>query len=63
MNCSEDTVTFHNFVEIKRSFEFLASLDAEFDMIRVQVLGKETLPSLNEIFSIVRAGESDKWSC
>ena len=32
----------------------------EFDVVRVQILGKEDLPSLNEVISIVRAKEGRK---
>ena len=45
------------FVERERIYEFLAGLNAEFDQVRVQVLGKEDVPSLSEVFSIIRAEE------
>ncbi|XP_011015916.1 PREDICTED: uncharacterized protein LOC105119472 [Populus euphratica] len=32
-------------------------LNIEFDQMRVQILGKESLPSLNEVFSVIRAEE------
>jgi hypothetical protein len=57
MQCSDDAVILKNYVERERIFEFLARLNIEFDQIRVQILGKESLPSLNEIFSVIRAEE------
>ncbi|KAK4437689.1 hypothetical protein Salat_0102900 [Sesamum alatum] len=58
MKCSDDAVMLKNFVEKDRIFEFIAGLNAEFDQIRIQLLGRETLPSLSETFSIIRAEES-----
>ena len=57
MKCSEDAVTFKQYVERERVFEFLAGLNVEFDQVRVQVLGKDTLPSVNEVVSLIRAEE------
>ncbi|KAL5986601.1 hypothetical protein ACLOJK_014934 [Asimina triloba] len=39
-------------------FEFLAVLIIDFDQVRVQVLGKEVLSSLEGVFSIIPAEES-----
>ncbi len=50
MKCGEDAVMLQKFVEGERIFEFLASLNLDFDQIRVQVLGKEVLPSLEGVF-------------
>ncbi|TXG49302.1 hypothetical protein EZV62_025177 [Acer yangbiense] len=55
MKCGDNIATLREYVERERIFEFLAGLNAEFDQVRVQVLGKEPLPSLNEVFSIIRA--------
>ena len=38
-------------------YDFLAGLNVELDQVRVQILGKEPLPSLNEAFAIVRGEE------
>ncbi|KAG6735946.1 hypothetical protein POTOM_061371 [Populus tomentosa] len=57
MQCSDDAMILKNYVKRERIFEFLAGLNIEFDQIRVQILGKETLPSLNEVFSVIRAEE------
>ena len=61
MKCVDDTQTFLNFIESSKIFEFLAGLNAEFDPMRVQILGKERLPSLNEVFSIVRVRKVEEW--
>ncbi|KAK8369509.1 hypothetical protein V6Z12_A01G116000 [Gossypium hirsutum] len=57
MKCSEDAALLKRFVEKDRIYDFLAELNVEFDAVRVQVLGKEELPSLNETIAIVRAEE------
>jgi len=57
MQCSDDAVILKNYVERERIFEFLAGLNIEFDRMRVQILGKESLPSLNKVFSVIRAEE------
>jgi len=57
MQCSDDAAILKNYVERERIFEFLAGLNIEFDQMRVQILGKESLPSLNEVFSAIRAEE------
>ena len=43
------------FVEREMIFEFLIGLNVEFDQVRVSVLGKESSPILNEVFSIIWA--------
>lgn len=57
MKCSEDAALHKRFVDKERIYDFLAGLNLEFDAIRVQILGKEDLPSLNEVISLIRAKE------
>lgn len=57
MKCSEDAAMLRKFIEREQIFEFLADLNVEFDEVRVQVLGKEDLSSINEVFSIIGAEE------
>ncbi|XP_022731494.1 uncharacterized protein LOC111286004 [Durio zibethinus] len=57
MKCSEDATTLKKFIEKDRVYDFLAGLNVEFDQVRVQILGKQDLPSLNEVISMVRAEE------
>ena len=47
MKCSEDTTILKRFMEKGRTYTFLTGLNAEFVAVRVQVLRKEVLPSLN----------------
>ncbi|KAL0410896.1 UNVERIFIED_CONTAM: hypothetical protein Slati_3679300 [Sesamum latifolium] len=42
MKCTNDAVMLKNFVEKDRIFEFIADLNAEFDQIHIQLLGRET---------------------
>ncbi|KAK2981315.1 hypothetical protein RJ640_007016 [Escallonia rubra] len=58
MKCSDDAAVLKNFIEKDRTYDFLAGLNIEFDQVRIQILGKEELPSLNETISIINAEES-----
>ncbi|KAL5549794.1 hypothetical protein UlMin_005025 [Ulmus minor] len=58
MKCSSDVAALKKFIEKDRVYDFLAGLNTEFDQVRVQILGKEELPTLNETISIVRTEES-----
>ena len=55
MKCGEDAAMLQKFLERERIFEFLAGLNIDFDQVRVQILVKESLPSLEGVFSIIRA--------
>ena len=57
MMCNEDAALLKRFVEKERIFEFLASLNVEYDHKRSQVLGRDQLPSLNETISMIQAEE------
>ena len=39
-------------------YDFLAGLNVDFDQVRVQILGKDELTSLNSAISMVRAEKS-----
>ncbi|XP_027180646.1 uncharacterized protein LOC113779297 [Coffea eugenioides] len=58
MVCSEDAATLKSFIEKDRVYDFLAGLNVEFDQVRIQILGKERLSSLNETISLIRAEEN-----
>lgn len=58
MQCSVDAAILKKFIEADRVYEFLAGLNPEFDLVRVQIIGKEETPSLEETISLVRAEES-----
>ncbi|XP_059661691.1 uncharacterized protein LOC132307839 [Cornus florida] len=57
MKCSEDAAIIKRFVEKDIIYDFLAGLNIEFDAVRVQILGKEDLLTLNEAIAIVLAEE------
>ena len=57
MKCSEDVALHKRFVEKEQIYDLLAGLNSEFDAVRVQILGKEDLPSLNEVISLIRVEE------
>ncbi|KAJ0083334.1 hypothetical protein Patl1_30044 [Pistacia atlantica] len=58
IRCSGDATVLKNFIEKDRIYDFLDGLNVEFNQVRVQLLGKEDLPSLNETISIINAEES-----
>ena len=58
MECSKDASTLVDSINRDRIFEFLSGLNPEYDPIRVQILGKEKLPSLSEVFYTVCGEES-----
>ena len=54
---SEDATTLTTMLERDRIMEFQACLNPEYDQLGIQILGKKELPSLNEVFSLVRSEE------
>ena len=54
----EAAMIIKNFIEKDKVYDFLAGLNVEFDQVRVQILGKEELPALNKVISLIRAEES-----
>ncbi|KAI4350951.1 hypothetical protein L6164_005353 [Bauhinia variegata] len=58
LKVSEDTQAILRERKQDRVFEFLASLNEAFDHVRVQILGRETLPNLNETLYLTRGEES-----
>ncbi|RVW66265.1 Retrovirus-related Pol polyprotein from transposon RE1 [Vitis vinifera] len=51
---SIDAAMHQEFIERERVYDFLVGLNVELDQVRVQIHGKEPLPSLNEAFAIVK---------
>ena len=51
--CSEDAAILKSFIEKDRVYDFLAGLNVEFDQVRVQILGKDEIPTLNETISLI----------
>ena len=58
LNCSICVVTIKKFIERDRVYDFLTGLNFEFDLVRIQILGRPKIPSLTEAISLVRAEES-----
>ncbi|KAG0455167.1 hypothetical protein HPP92_024459 [Vanilla planifolia] len=58
MKSPEDAAILKKFIEKDRVYDFLAGLNPEFDQVRIQILGKEETPPLEETISLVRAEES-----
>ncbi|RDX62047.1 hypothetical protein CR513_59657, partial [Mucuna pruriens] len=56
--CKANFIAYTRLVERGRIFKFLQGLNFEYDPIRVQILGKEKLPSLSEVFFIMRSEET-----
>ncbi|XP_043809433.1 uncharacterized protein LOC122722509 [Manihot esculenta] len=57
-DCTGDTVKFQRMIEKERVYDFLAGLNNEYDPIRVQVLGRNPFPSLQEAHAHVQQEES-----
>lgn len=55
--CTEDAALYNKEVEETRIFEFLAGLHPDYEPMRVLILGKDPLPSLNEVFSYMSQEE------
>ncbi|RDY14113.1 hypothetical protein CR513_00861, partial [Mucuna pruriens] len=58
--CKTDSIAYIEFVEKGRIFKFFHGLNSEYNTIRVQILGKEKLPSLSEVFSTVQGEETQR---
>ncbi|KAL5813378.1 hypothetical protein ACOSQ3_024138 [Xanthoceras sorbifolium] len=53
-----DTTVVRKMLEQDRVYDFLAGLNMEYDQVRIQILGREEVPPLNVVISMVRAEES-----
>ncbi|GFZ12733.1 hypothetical protein Acr_23g0011180 [Actinidia rufa] len=58
MDSPADTLKLKKRIDQEQIIEFLAGLNPEYDQIRVQILGNEPLPSLQEVYSYVQHEES-----
>jgi len=56
--CAVDAVKIKKMIEEERIYEFLGGLNSEYDLVWVQIFGKEPLPSLQEVFSYIQNEES-----
>ena len=60
MKCGKEATMLKRFVKKERIFEFLGGLNLEFNQVRVQILGKEDLSSLNKTISMIRVEEASR---
>jgi len=60
MVCSANATTLNQIFERDRILEFLASLNPVFDQVRIQILSKDKLSTLNEVFAIVMSEENKR---
>lgn len=58
IECTTDATKLREYIEQDRVHDFLVGLNYDFDHVRVQILGKEKVPNINDIVSIVRSEES-----
>lgn len=45
-------------MEKTKPYDYLVSLNIEFDQLRIQILGRETFPPLNKLISLIRQEKS-----
>jgi len=60
MVCNTDATTLNQIIKRDRIVEFLTRLNDEFDQVRIQIFGREKVPSLNEVFAMVRSEENQR---
>lgn len=60
MKCSKDAAILKNYIGKDRMYDFLARLNPKFDQVRIQILGKEDIPSLEEVISLIHVEENQK---
>jgi len=51
--CLEDSVLPNEYIEQNHVYDFLVGLNPEYDQVQIQILGKERVPSLNEVIAII----------
>jgi hypothetical protein len=58
LECVDDAVRIKKMIEEECIYQFLGGLNSKYDPVRVQIFGKESLPSLQEVFSYIQNEES-----
>ncbi|CAA6667248.1 unnamed protein product [Spirodela intermedia] len=58
MRDSFDAALYREETERDRMYNYLVGLNSKYDLIRIQILGREKLPPLNEVIFLVRGEES-----
>lgn len=54
----KDTVAYEEKIERTRIFEFLTGLNFNFELIRVNILSKDNLPSLLKVYTFAQSEEN-----
>lgn len=49
--CPKDAIAYKEKMERNQNFEFLAGLNADFEVVRVHIMSRDVLPSLNEVYA------------
>lgn len=57
MESSKDAAVSKRFVEKDTAYKFMAKLNQEYDQLRIQILGKEDISSLNEVIFLISTEE------
>lgn len=55
--CKDDIIVYAKHVEELCIYELLARLNPEYEQLRVNILGKDPLPPLNEVYAYLRREE------
>ncbi|WVZ13937.1 hypothetical protein V8G54_011503 [Vigna mungo] len=56
--CSKDSTILKEYIEQDKVYDFVVGLNLENDQVRIQILGKEKVPRLNEVVAIIWSEES-----
>ena len=56
--CAEDSTILKEYIAQDKVYDFLVGLNPEYDQVRIQILGKEKVPGLNEVVAIIMSEES-----
>ncbi|RDY10159.1 hypothetical protein CR513_05362, partial [Mucuna pruriens] len=53
----EDATILKEFIEQEKVYDFLVGLNFEFDKVKIQIFGKQTIPCFNEVVAILQSEE------
>ncbi|GAV68282.1 hypothetical protein CFOL_v3_11785, partial [Cephalotus follicularis] len=57
-----ELITFQKDIEKERVYDFLAGLNPDYDQVRVQVLGRDPFPTLEEAYNLIQHEERRRTS-
>lgn len=58
MKCIDDATILKNFIKKDQIQDISTELNPEFDQVRIQIIGKKNIPTLEETISLIHAEES-----